>query len=87
MFGKTVLVTGANSGIDFIAARELAAMGASVVMVCRDPDRGARARSEVSQAAIGAAPELLLADMSSQSSVRGLAEQLHQRFTTTDHSE
>lgn len=84
MFGKTVLVTGANSGVGLITARELAAMGASVVMVCRDPDRGARARDEVSLAAIGAAPELLLADMSSQSSVRALAQKLHQRFEKID---
>ena len=73
MYEKTVLITGANSGVGFVAARELAAM-----------DRGARAREQVSQAAKGTAPELLLADMSSQSSIRRLAENIHQRFTKID---
>lgn len=84
MYEKTVLITGANSGVGFVAARELAAMGASVLLVCRNPDRGARAREQVSQAAKGTAPELLLADMSSQSSIRRLAENIHQRFTKID---
>jgi len=84
MHGKTVLITGANSGIGFATARELAKMGARVLMVCRDNERGKRAVAEVAQVATGAAPELLLADISSQKAVRQLADELRQRFPKID---
>jgi NAD(P)-dependent dehydrogenase (short-subunit alcohol dehydrogenase family) len=84
MHGKTVLITGANSGIGFVTARELAKMGARILMVCRDTERGAEARAEVAQVATGAAPELLLADMSSQQAIRALAEDIRQHFPKID---
>ena len=84
MHGKTVLITGANSGIGFVTAVELAKMGARVLMVCRDTERGAHARAAVAQVASGAAPELLLADMSSQQAIRALADDVRQRFPKID---
>jgi NAD(P)-dependent dehydrogenase (short-subunit alcohol dehydrogenase family) len=84
MRGKTVLITGANSGIGFVTARELAKMGACILMVCRDTNRGATARAAVAQVATGAAPTLLLADMSSQQSVRALAHDVRARFPKID---
>jgi retinol dehydrogenase-14 len=84
MQGKTVLITGANSGIGFVTARELAKMGARVLMVCRDAKRGAQARAEVAQVAAAAAPELLLADVSSQQAVRALADDVRRRFPKID---
>jgi NAD(P)-dependent dehydrogenase (short-subunit alcohol dehydrogenase family) len=42
--GRTALVTGANSGIGFQVAVELARHGAVVLMACRDAGRGAEAR-------------------------------------------
>jgi NAD(P)-dependent dehydrogenase (short-subunit alcohol dehydrogenase family) len=84
MRGKTVLITGANSGIGFVTARELARTGARVLMVCRDNERGANARAAAAQAATGAAPELLLADMSSLQAIRALADDVCQRFSTID---
>jgi NAD(P)-dependent dehydrogenase (short-subunit alcohol dehydrogenase family) len=84
MQGKAVVITGANSGIGFITARELARMGARVLMVCRDGRRGARARAQVADAATGLAPELLLADVSSQAAVRALAQDLRRRVAAID---
>ncbi len=84
MHGKTVLITGANSGIGFVTAVELAKMGARVLMVCRDTERGAHALAAVAQVATGAAPELLLADMSSQQAIRALADDVRQRFSRID---
>lgn len=76
MRGKLALVTGASSGIGLGTARGLAAMGAHVVMACRDVRRCARAaeliRSEVPSASL----EGVLADLSSQAEVRRLAEEV-----------
>ena len=41
MHGKVCLVTGASSGIGRVAALELAERGATVVLVCRNEERGA----------------------------------------------
>ncbi|MGP3979887.1 oxidoreductase [Streptomyces sp. KR80] len=66
--GRTALVTGSNSGIGYVTARELARRGAQVVLACRSETRGkeaeARIRDEVSQADVEFAP-LDLADLSS----------------------
>jgi len=84
MHGKIALITGANSGIGFVTAVELAKMGARVLMVCRDSERGTDARAAVAKVATGAPPELLLADMSSQKAVRALADDVRQRFAGID---
>lgn len=46
--GRTVVITGANSGIGFTMARAFAMHGAEVVMACRDVAKGEAARSVVS---------------------------------------
>jgi len=51
--GTTAIVTGANSGVGRSATELLVGAGAHVVMVCRDPERGAAARDAV-RAATGA---------------------------------
>ena len=72
MNGKICMVTGANAGIGKVTARELAKMGAHVVMVCRRPERGEAAKKEVEQTATGQV-DLMIADLSSQVSIRALA--------------
>src|SRR2546422_467828 len=83
MRGKTCLVTGATSGIGLIAARELARQGARVVLVGRSPSRMEAALAQVRAESGSAEVEALLADLSSQQQVRGLAQQFrdkHQRL-------
>jgi len=70
------VVTGANSGIGLVAARELARAGASVILACRDLGRGDAALANVRGAATSAAPELRRLDLADLDSVREFAEQV-----------
>jgi NAD(P)-dependent dehydrogenase (short-subunit alcohol dehydrogenase family) len=49
MQGKVCLVTGSSSGIGKVAARELAKMGATVVMVCRNRAKGEAVQAEIKE--------------------------------------
>src|SRR5213078_2712656 len=81
MQGKICMVTGANSGIGKATALELAQMGATVVMVCRDGARGEQARSEITTTSGNNAVDLLQADLSSQQSIRQLVEDFQHHYT------
>jgi NAD(P)-dependent dehydrogenase (short-subunit alcohol dehydrogenase family) len=68
--GRTFLVTGANSGIGLVAARDLARAGGRVVLAVRDPARGERAA-----ATIDGETEVRRLDLADLDSVRAFAEQ------------
>ena len=70
--GKTALITGASSGIGLEAAVKTARMGADVVMVARDLQRGEAALKDVKARSGSEKVRLLLCDFSSQAGVRAL---------------
>ena len=75
--GRVVLITGANTGIGLVTARELAARGAQLFIACRNADRARAALQQVRSAAAmaGAAPvELLTLDLGDFDSVRQCAQ-------------
>ena len=74
--GRTVVITGANSGIGLEAARDLVARGAHVVLAVRDVGRGERARASLSDGE-SSVVELDLADLDS---VAACAKTLLDRF-------
>jgi len=74
--GRLAVVTGANSGLGLVTARELARHGARVVLACRNRERGEAALKEVTEAASGPAPELEELDLADLSSVRSFADRL-----------
>ena len=76
MTPKTILITGASSGLGLATAKVLAADGAALILVCRSPARAELARREVTAAATGPAPKVLIADLASQAQVRDLAVQV-----------
>ncbi len=80
MQGRICLITGANSGIGKATALGLAQMGATVVMVSKDRARGEAAQSEIKATSGNDSIDLLLADLSSQQSVRQLAEDFKQHY-------
>jgi retinol dehydrogenase 14 len=79
MRGRVCLITGGTGGIGRAIALGLAARGAEVVVVGRDLERGRRAVAALRAASGNAAVELLAADLSSQRSIRALAEAFRRR--------
>jgi NAD(P)-dependent dehydrogenase (short-subunit alcohol dehydrogenase family) len=74
------MITGANRGIGKATALGLAKMGAQVVMICRDSERGGAAQDEIKRESGNQAVELLLADLSSQASIRQLAQEFNSKY-------
>jgi len=67
--GRTVIVTGANSGLGFEAARALGLAGAKVIMACRDAEK-----AKVAADAIEGDTEVRSLDLADLSSVRAFAD-------------
>jgi NAD(P)-dependent dehydrogenase (short-subunit alcohol dehydrogenase family) len=82
--GRTVVVTGANSGIGLEAAKILAAHGARVVLAGRDRARTATAAEQVTGAAAGPQAETAELDLASLESVRAAAADISARFPRLD---
>lgn len=81
---RTSLVTGATSGIGLATAQGLAVEGYRVLMVGRNRQRGEAALERVRSGAVGPDPELLLADLGVQASVRTLAAEILRRADRLD---
>jgi NAD(P)-dependent dehydrogenase (short-subunit alcohol dehydrogenase family) len=79
--GRTVVITGANSGIGFEAAKALAEGGATVVLACRDTDRAGQAADRIRADVLNADIRITELDLASLGSIRAAAERIR-----ADHS-
>ncbi len=80
MTGKVCLITGANSGIGKATALGLAKLDATVVIVSRDKDKGEAALLEIRTRSGNKSVDAMVADLSSQDSVRELAHDFKARY-------
>lgn len=81
MQGKVCLVTGSTSGIGKVTARELAGLGATVVMLCRNRAKGEAAQAEIRAVTGNEQVDLIVADLTSQADVRRAVEDFKQQYT------
>jgi NAD(P)-dependent dehydrogenase (short-subunit alcohol dehydrogenase family) len=84
MKGKTIAITGANSGIGRATARALAAAGATVLACGRDPVKIEAACAEIRQDIGNDAVHPLVADLSELEQVRRLASAIQERTDRLD---
>lgn len=84
MDGKTVIVTGANSGMGLATTIELAKLGAKVIMACRSEERGRQALEQARAASGSPAIELMLCDLGSLASIRTFAQAYKEQYGRLD---
>jgi len=84
MDGKIVLITGGTSGIGLYSALDIARLGAAVVIIGRNQEKCNGAVNWIRDQASNPSVDFLLADLSSQSQVRSVAHEFHERYDHLD---
>jgi len=82
--GRVIIVTGANSGIGYEAAKEFARKGAQTILACRSVDKAQRALKQIRAEIPNAPVEVMQVDLASQKSIREFAEAFKSKFDRLD---
>jgi NAD(P)-dependent dehydrogenase (short-subunit alcohol dehydrogenase family) len=82
--GKTIIVTGANSGIGKAAAEKLASLGNTVILACRSAEKAQKAAEEILGRNPGAALDVMVVDLASQASIRQFASAFLAKYKKLD---
>lgn len=77
---KVAIVTGANSGIGYEAARALAGKGAHVILACRHAQKGEEALAQIRSEFAGASVEVMVLDLANLESVREFARAFKEKY-------
>jgi len=84
MKGKICIVTGSNSGIGKETASGFAKMGANVVMVVRNQQKGEAAKTEIIEKTGNKSIDLMLCDLSSMKSIKNFAKEFKTKYSRLD---
>ncbi|PKP10416.1 MAG: short-chain dehydrogenase [Bacteroidetes bacterium HGW-Bacteroidetes-4] len=79
--GKTIIITGANSGLGLEATRQLSLKGANVVMAVRNPDKGQRALQEIKAQYPKVRIDLMTLDLADLDSVHTFADEFQKKYS------
>ena len=82
--GQVAIVTGANSGIGFEAAKALDQKGATVILACRNEQKGKEAIVRIQSDVPKSNAELMLLDVAELASIRRFADKFRSRFDRLD---
>src|SRR5689334_125169 len=84
MKGKRVIITGPTSGVGKEVALQSAALGAEVILACRDVKKGNQVAAEISKIPGVVKPVVIELDTSSQQSIREFAKEFRRRYRRLD---
>lgn len=84
MNSKTILISGANSGLGFEAARQLAKQGHEIILLCRNKEKGEQAVKDIRAFSGNSKIHLYAANLAVQKSVEQVAEQIKKDFSKLD---
>jgi len=84
LYGKVVIVTGANTGIGFQAAREFSRKGAETILACRNETKAGKAVRKIKKEMPGAKVRYLYLDLGSLRSVQQFAENIRKQYSRLD---
>jgi NAD(P)-dependent dehydrogenase (short-subunit alcohol dehydrogenase family) len=82
--GRVAVITGANSGLGFHTALQLATHGASVVLACRNTDSGEGAAAQIRTGAPGATVQVMELDLASLAAVRQFVNRFNGAYPGLD---
>ena len=82
--GRTILVTGASSGLGLVAARQFASCGAAVVLLGRDEAKTTRVRDEIAASTGNTSLTVVVADMGDLPAVRAAAGRIIEQHSQLD---
>ncbi len=82
--GKVIIVTGANSGIGFKAAKEFARSGAQTILACRSVERAQAALDKIRAEIPNASAEIMVLDLASLDSVHQFAKDFKAKYDRLD---
>lgn len=84
MRDKVVVITGGNSGIGKVTATEIAKMGAHVIIVCRNEDKGRAVQEDINALTGLNNCDLFLCDFSSHASIKKFAKEFRMKYNSID---
>ena len=84
LIGKTVVITGPTSGLGLETARQLASLGANLVLVARNAEKCQRVIEELAPLCKGNAPVFIQADVADLNQVRTACSQIASQFPRID---
>jgi NAD(P)-dependent dehydrogenase (short-subunit alcohol dehydrogenase family) len=82
--GKTIIVTGGNSGLGFEAVKALSGKGARVIMACRSVARGEIARKQIIELQPNSDIIVMELDLADLKSVRNFVDQIKKKHSRLD---
>jgi len=84
LIGKTIIITVANSGTGFAAAKFMSAKGATLVMACRNPDKANKALQSIKNDNPEAKLDFIQLDLSSLDSIEQFSEAFKKKYSSLD---